>query len=134
MTTKPEFFHTPGYGERQLKLYHYSQAVKIGNRVETSGQGGWTDDFQFPEKLADEIAQAFLNVGRTLVAAGTNWGNVVSVISYHLGFSEEIIQVMPAFFREYMPNNPPLWTALGVAALGHPRMRVEIRVTAILEE
>jgi hypothetical protein len=25
---KPEFFHTPGYGERQLKMFHYSQAVK----------------------------------------------------------------------------------------------------------
>ena len=39
--SKPEFFATPGYGERQLRTFHYSQAVKIGNRVETSGQGGW---------------------------------------------------------------------------------------------
>ena len=55
--SKPEFFVTPGYGERQLRTFHYSQAVKIGNRVETSGQGGWNDNWEFPESLTDEIAQ-----------------------------------------------------------------------------
>lgn len=45
---------------------HYSQAVKIGDRVETSNQGGVDDNLQIPESLADEIAQAFRNVERTL--------------------------------------------------------------------
>jgi 3-oxoacyl-[acyl-carrier protein] reductase len=49
----PEFFVTPGYGEYMLDKLHYSQAVKIGNRVETSDQGGWDDDLQIPESLAD---------------------------------------------------------------------------------
>ncbi|MUG91912.1 hypothetical protein F7734_05290 [Scytonema sp. UIC 10036] len=35
---QPKFFITPGYGEYMLNELHYSQAVKIGNRVETSGQ------------------------------------------------------------------------------------------------
>lgn len=30
LMNKPEFFVTPGYGERNLKLFHYSQAVKMG--------------------------------------------------------------------------------------------------------
>ena len=131
---KPEFFHTPGYGERQLSMFHHSQAVKIGNRVETSGQGGWNDDWQFPEALADEIAQAFRNVERTLASAGASWEHVIAVNSYHLGFPDEVNQVMTERFRHYMPDNAPLWTALGVAALGDPKMRVEIRVTAILPE
>ena len=59
---KPEFFVTPGYGERQLRLFHYSQAVKIGSRLELSGQGGWNDNWEFPESITDEIAQAFRNV------------------------------------------------------------------------
>jgi enamine deaminase RidA (YjgF/YER057c/UK114 family) len=33
-----------------------------------------------------------------------------------------------------MPNRPPIWTCLGVPALGNQNMRVEIRVTAIDEE
>jgi hypothetical protein len=49
---KPELFVTPGYGEYLLKELHYSQAIKIGDRVETSGQGGWDDDLQIPKLIA----------------------------------------------------------------------------------
>jgi len=129
-----KFFDTPGYGERQLKLFHYSQAVKVGNRIETSGQGGWDDDWRFPEPLEDEIAQAFRNVERTLASAGAGWEHVIAVNSYHMGFPEEVNELMTERFRHYMPNHAPIWTALGVAALGDPKMRVEIRVTAIVPE
>ena len=79
---KPEFFVTPGYGEYMLNELHYSQAVKIGDRVETSGQGGWDDNLQIPESLADEITQAFRNVERTLATAGAGWEHVIHVNSY----------------------------------------------------
>jgi enamine deaminase RidA (YjgF/YER057c/UK114 family) len=130
----PEFFVTPGYGERQLKMFHYSQAVRVGNRVETSGQGGWDDIWHFPETLADEITQAFRNVERTLASAGAKWEHVIAVSSYHVGFAEDVNRMMTEQFRQYMPNHAPVWTLLGVAALGDPKMRVEIRVTAILPE
>lgn len=130
---KPEFFAAPGYGERQLRLFHYSQAVKVGNRIETSGQGGRDDNWHFPETLAKEIAQAFRNVERTLASAGANWQHVIAVNSYHVGFTEEVNQIMTERFRHHMPH-APIWTLLGVAALGDPRMRVEIRVTAIVPE
>ncbi|PSN10370.1 hypothetical protein C7293_28385 [filamentous cyanobacterium CCT1] len=32
----------------------------------------------------------------------------------------------------YIPNHAPIWTQIGVAALGLPTMRIEIRVTAII--
>ncbi|KAM3110435.1 RidA family protein [Phormidesmis sp. 146-33] len=129
---KPEFFITPGYGERMLNEFYYSQAVKIGDRVETSGQGGWDDDLQFPESLADEIAQAFRNVERTLATAGASWEDVIHVNSYHVGgFPPEVNEVMVKLFRHYMPNHAPIWTEVGVSSLGLPTMRIEIRVTAI---
>jgi enamine deaminase RidA (YjgF/YER057c/UK114 family) len=134
MMNKPEFYVTPGYGERQLRTFHYSQAVKIGNRVETSGQGGWNDNWEFPESLTAEIAQAFRNVERTLASAGAAWQHVIQVNSYHVGFPDEVNQTMTERFRHYMPDHAPIWTALGVAALGDPKMRVEIRVTATLPE
>jgi enamine deaminase RidA (YjgF/YER057c/UK114 family) len=46
---KSKFFVTPDYWEYLLNELHYSQAVKIGDRVETSGQGGWDDNLQIPE-------------------------------------------------------------------------------------
>jgi enamine deaminase RidA (YjgF/YER057c/UK114 family) len=130
---KHKFFVTPGYGESRLDELHYSQAVKIGNRVETSGQGGVDDDLQIPESLEDEIAQAFRNVERTLATAGAGWEDVVHINSYHVGgFPPEVNEVMVKLFRHYMPNHAPIWTEVGVAALALPTMRIEIRVTAIV--
>ena len=130
---KPEFFITPGYGERLLKLLHYSQALKIGNRVETSGQGGWDDDLKIPASLQDEIVQAFRNIERTLATAGASWKDVVHVNSYHVGgFPPEVNETIAGLYRSYMPDRAPIWTQLGVAALGLPEMRIEIRVTAIV--
>jgi len=131
---KAEFFVTPGYGERQLKMHGYSQAVKIGNRIETSGQGGWDADgnWEFPKDLKDEIAQAFDNVTRTLETAGATWDNVVAIHSYHVGFQEEVNEMMTENFRKHMPNHAPIWTLLGVEKLGDPKMRVEIRVVAVI--
>jgi len=130
---KPEFFATPGYGERKLKTAHYAQAVKVGNRIEISGQGGWNDHREYPETLEDEIIQAFDNVTRTLAAAGAGWEHVIAVNSYHVDFTPDVNDIMIALFRQHMPNHQPIWTLLGVAALGEPEMRVEIRVTAIVD-
>ncbi|WP_249998597.1 Rid family hydrolase [Actinoplanes sp. M2I2] len=134
--TEPTFHATPGYGDTQLANLHYNQAVRVGNRVETSGQGGWHDDFTFPGTLDEEITQAFDNLGRTLAQAGATWGDVISVDSYHVlgadGF-EAHNRVMVEQFRKRMGDRAPIWTELGVAALGHPAMRVEIRVTAIVD-
>ncbi len=131
---EPEFFATPGYGETQLKNMHYSQAVRIGDRVETSGQGGWDDEFNFPDDLEAEIVQAFENVERTLKTANATWADVVHVNSYHVLHDdtfEDHNRVMVEQFRKRMGERAPIWTESGVTALGHPKMRVEIRVTAV---
>ncbi|MGV9380507.1 Rid family hydrolase [Nonomuraea sp. NPDC003707] len=133
----PEFFATPGYGETQLANMHYNQAVRIGDRIETSGQGGWDDDWNFPESLEDEIVQAFDNVERTLALAGATWRDVTHVNSYHIPDSPHFIgevhnRVMVEQFGKRMGDRAPIWTETGVQALGAPKMRVEIRVTAIV--
>ncbi|WP_414943753.1 hypothetical protein [Amycolatopsis sp. cmx-11-32] len=56
--------------------------------------------------------------------------------SYHVPDSPETIgeahnRVMVEQFRERMGDRAPLWTEIGVPAVGAPGMRVEIRVTAI---
>jgi enamine deaminase RidA (YjgF/YER057c/UK114 family) len=134
----PSFFATPGYGDRQLQNWHYSQAVRYGNRVETSGQGGWDDDWGFPDSVADEVIRAFDNVERTLATAGASWRHVISVHSYHLpnadgAIGHDHLTAMAEQFRRRMGERAPLWTCVGVAALANPRMRVEIQVTAIVD-
>lgn len=135
--SKPEFFVTPGFGAMALEKLHYRQAVRIGDRVEISGQGGWDDDVNFPESLEEEIVRAFDNVERTLATAGASWRDVVAVNSYHLPDAPDFIgdvptRVMVEQFRKRMGDRSPIWTQIGVAALGAPGMRVEIQVTAII--
>jgi enamine deaminase RidA (YjgF/YER057c/UK114 family) len=131
--SKPELFLTPGYGPKLHDLLHYSQALKIGDRVEISGQGGWNDDLEIPEAIEAEIEQAFENVERTLATAGASWKDVVHVNSYHVGgFPAVVNETITRLYRRYMPDRAPIWTQTGIEALGLPTMRIEIRVTAIL--
>lgn len=98
--SKPEFFITPGYGEKALDLLYYSQAVRVDNRVEISGQGGWNDDFEITQSLVEEIEQAFRNVERTLETAGAGWEHVIHVNSYHVGgFPSEVNETMTRLYR-----------------------------------
>lgn len=132
-----KFFATPGYGDTMLAERHYYQAVRIGDRVEISGQGGWDDDLNFPEALEDEIVRAFENVERTLAEAGASWRDVIAVNSYHVAAEEDSIgeahnRVMISQLRQRMGDRAPIWTETGVTVLGAPKMRVEIRVTAIV--
>jgi enamine deaminase RidA (YjgF/YER057c/UK114 family) len=132
-----EFFVTPGYGEMFRQSQHYSQAVRIGDRVEISGQGGWDDDLNFPDSLDEEIGRAFENVERTLATAGASWRDVVQVNSYHVISEPDSSfdahnEVMVAQLRKWTPDRGPIWTETGVTVLAAPKMRVEIRVTAVI--
>jgi enamine deaminase RidA (YjgF/YER057c/UK114 family) len=129
---RPEFIVPPGSGEKQQREFHYSQAVKIGNRVETAGQGGWNDALEYPSTVVEEYVQAFENVERVLKSAGATWDHVISVNSYHLPLDAMAIRTMVEQFRKRMPSHQPIWTCIGVSQLGDPRMHVEIRVTAII--
>jgi enamine deaminase RidA (YjgF/YER057c/UK114 family) len=63
-----------------------------------------------------------------------NWANVAHVNSYHVPDADGTILAATAEtarqFRTRMPHHKPIWTCLGVAVLGDPGMKVEIRITA----
>ena len=136
--SKPEFFDTPGYGEITRVRNHYSQALRIDDRIEISGQGGWDADFTLsPTSLEDEIVKACDNVEKTLAEAGGTWRDIVNIRSYHVptaddSIGDEHMSVMVSQFRKRFGENLPLWTALGVKALALPDQHVEIEVVAII--
>lgn len=124
---------------------HYSQAVRFRtgsaqeplDRVELSGQGGWGDEVAFPADLGEEVARTFDNVEMILVEAGVTWADVVAIDSFHVpeagatSIGEAHTTPMVAQMRSRMPGHRPIWTQVGVAALGAEGMRVEVRVTAL---
>ena len=115
--------------------------MEVDGRVELSGQGGWdpeTLEFQTGRSIEEEINQAFDNVAAMLIAVGLGWENVAHVNSYHVPEADGTILAataeMARQFRQRMPDHKPIWTCLGVAVLGDPKMRVEIRVTAFRDD
>ncbi|MEV5810446.1 Rid family hydrolase, partial [Streptomyces parvulus] len=90
--------------------------------------------------LEEEIIQAFDNVERTLNTVGASWKDVIHVNSYHKVapgddvISEDINTLMAEQFRSRMNGREPVWTETGVTVLGLSTMRIEIRVTAIVDD
>lgn len=130
---KPVFIVAPGAGKKLRETLHFSSAVRIGNRVETSGHGGWNDLLEIPDEIDAEIVVAFRNVDLVLAQAGASWDHVVHVNTYHVGgFPPIVNHTIVKLYRQYMPHHAPIWTQVGVESLGLPEMRFEIRVTAII--
>ncbi|QIW97665.1 hypothetical protein AMS68_003183 [Peltaster fructicola] len=134
-----------GYGEWAKGALHYSQAVRVGKDIiEASGQGGWdpntkdlTGTMDISTDLATQIEQAFSNVDLALrTAGGKGWEQVYKVRTYYVSepgtviIPEEVMKLLTDGLRKWAPNHQPIWTALGVAALTLPNMRIEIEVKA----
>jgi enamine deaminase RidA (YjgF/YER057c/UK114 family) len=102
-----------GVGERILKTYGYSQAVRVGDRIECAGQGqsqlastlisraddwigGWHPETgKFDTGIDAQIQQAFANVDLCIRdAGGKGWSQVYRVNSYHVPVNDEVLAIM----------------------------------------
>ncbi|KAI9482922.1 MAG: Endoribonuclease L-PSP/chorismate mutase-like protein [Benjaminiella poitrasii] len=132
---------SPASYQDQLKALHYNQVMKYGNMIECSGQGEWSiteDGLGFTyTSLKEEIDQAFKNIEYVLNSAGASWKNVYKANSYHVNFkntTDLMTTMFPKLHRKYMgEDNAPIWTCVGVTALGDKGMNVEVQVTAIFD-
>lgn len=83
----------PGTGKSN-EQFHYSQAVKVGNIIRTSGQGGWDDNNGGKideENPLDQVPIAFKNAMRALQEIDPNvtW-KVWSQTNAKSGCEEEV--------------------------------------------
>ncbi|KAK7432944.1 hypothetical protein QQZ08_000415 [Neonectria magnoliae] len=71
-------------GVNKKAQFKYSQAVRIGDRIECAGQ-----------EINDQIDLAFANVERNLKdSGGKRWSQVFRVNSYHVPINDETLAVM----------------------------------------
>lgn len=151
-----QYYNYEGVGKRNQETFRYSQAVRIGDRIECAGQGklipcstllpihpsslttgtlllgGWDPKTGvFFKEINEQIDQAFANVDLNLKdAGGKGWEQVFRVNSYHVPINNEALDAMVRNFKRWMPNHQPIWTCVGVTRLGEDDMRVEIEVVA----
>ncbi|KAJ5736367.1 uncharacterized protein N7483_001492 [Penicillium malachiteum] len=127
-----QYYSYEGVGQKNKKDFLYSQAVRIGDRIECAGQGGWDPKTGvFHREINAQIDQAFANIDLNLKdAGGKGWEQVFRVNSYHVPINNEALDAMVRNFKRWMPNHQPIWTCVGVTRLGEDDMRVEIEVVA----
>ena len=152
MSSLKYFTYSP-FAEVLSAQSHYSQAVRVGDRIECSGQGtltqppptpissapltqppgGWDATGAIPTSLAAEMEQAFANVDACLRSAGATggWAQVYKVNLYTTDLSDALFSARAASMKKWAgEGHRPLLTGVGVSGLGLPGMRVEIEVVA----
>ncbi|KAL4937429.1 hypothetical protein BDV06DRAFT_226948 [Aspergillus oleicola] len=128
-----EYFSYKGFGENMREALSYNQAVRIGDRIEIAGQGGWDPEtHKIPTDISEEIHQAFSNVELALKdAGGKGWCQVYRVrIFTTLVTDQEAVVLLVQNLRKWMPDHKPVLTCVGIGNLALEGMRVEIEAFA----
>ena len=120
----------PGWGWD--KAFGYSQAVRAGNLLFLAGQmpvERETGTVVGAGDIRAQTRQTFENIKAVLAAAGSTMDDIVELVSYHTDMADlgGVMEVK----REYLPQDFPAWTALGVSALAFPGQMIEIKVVAV---
>lgn len=110
----------------------YSQAVRTGTLVFTSGQGGLdpaTGEL-VPGGIEAETRQVLINIKNVLEAANSGMTSVVKTTVFLKDMND--FTKMNSVYREFFPVNPPARTTVAAAALPKGSL-VEIDAVAIFD-
>ncbi|KAF2215409.1 hypothetical protein CERZMDRAFT_105130 [Cercospora zeae-maydis SCOH1-5] len=131
-----KYFSYPGWGERANESSHMSQAVRVGDFITISGQGGWNcDSGEISDDITTEIEQAFDNVNVALKdAGGKGWCEVFRINLYMMNITEESMAGLKRAMEKWMPDHKPVLTGVGVPALAAPGMTCEVEVWAHVQQ
>lgn len=129
-----EYYNDAGAGEERNSLFHYSQAVVVGNIVKIAGQGGWTPENELDGNDMDgQVELAFRNVERVLATVDLSWEDVYQVRTYHVSLPLSMAKTVEVLAK-CTPNHKPVLTGVGISHLADPRMIIEVEVEAYAEK
>jgi 2-iminobutanoate/2-iminopropanoate deaminase len=106
----------------------YSQAVRVGDLVFTSGQGGFDADGELVEGTEAQLRLAIANLGASLEAAGASLGSLVKITLYLVDPAD--LEVWRRVRADLLSPPWPATTAVS-AALLFDGMRCEIDAVAV---
>ncbi len=111
----------------------FALASRVGSLVFASGMTGLdvvTDTV--PSGLADQMRQAYRNIGQILGHFGGSLANVIEQTIFFVGEAEPARAAYDVVSRETFGNAAPAATMVGVTMLVEPRYHVEIKVVAAI--
>ncbi|AMV48481.1 RidA family protein [Paraburkholderia caribensis] len=109
----------------------YAPAVSAGGLLFVSGQIARKVDGSIPDDLAEQVELVFERTVEVLSWAGLGLDDLVEMVSYHVDLPNTISTFMSVKER-YIKKPFTAWTAVGVAALGNPDHKIELRSVAAL--
>ena len=115
--------------EKIYKRMQFSQAVRVGEMIWVSGQVGIDGEGNTAEGIEAQARGAFNNLGRVLAEAGASFADVVELVTYHTSMKE--IGEFAKVKAEFVSEDFPAWTAVGVTELVMPKLLCEIRAVAV---
>jgi enamine deaminase RidA (YjgF/YER057c/UK114 family) len=129
-----DFLQPPGWPRAR----GYSNGIAArGRTVCVSGMVGWDARCQFhTDDFAGQVRQALQNIVEVLAEAKAGPEHIVRMTWYVLD-KKEYVDAYPAIgaaYRDVIGNHYPTMSAVQVAGLIEDRARVEIEVTAIVED
>jgi enamine deaminase RidA (YjgF/YER057c/UK114 family) len=115
------------------KAFGFSQAVGVSNASQVllcSGQTAIADDGSPPttSDMTKQMELALSNLTTVLGAAGMSMGDVVKLTVYTTDVDELLAGYGTA--TQFLGDNLPAMTLIGVARLAFPELKVEIEATA----
>jgi 2-iminobutanoate/2-iminopropanoate deaminase len=115
----------------------YSQVVKVNGGAMIFTSGIVADDVNGniigKGDLKAQVKQAFENVKIVLAAAGADFNDVVKMTYYVVNYKPEQIPLIREIRAGYLTaENPPASTLVGVAALFHADVLIEIEAIAVI--
>jgi enamine deaminase RidA (YjgF/YER057c/UK114 family) len=120
----------------QPKFYTHAVAAEGARKlVYVSGQVSWDAAGAVVGKgdMRAQSEQVFGNVTAALKAAGAGWGDIVKMNGYMVGMNAERVTAYREVRQRYLKEGAlPASTLVGVEALVHPDLLLEVEVIAAL--
>jgi enamine deaminase RidA (YjgF/YER057c/UK114 family) len=118
------------------RFYSHAVAIESAKKlVYVSGQVSWdaTGNVVGKGDMRKQSEQVFGNVSAALKAAGAGWDDVIKMNGYMVGMNAERVgayrEVRTRFLKE---GALPASTLVGVEALVHPDLLLEVEVVAVI--
>jgi enamine deaminase RidA (YjgF/YER057c/UK114 family) len=108
----------------------FSQAVRVDNTVWVSGQVGMDGKGAVGKTIEEQVRMAFNNLKHVLTESGACLNDIVELVTYHTDMKD--MKIFGKVKSEFITDNYPAWTAVGVTELVLPQLMLEIRAVAVV--
>lgn len=111
----------------------YAPGIKIGGFLFCSGQIGRTPDLEVIIDPEAQFVAAWENLDAVLRQAGCSFDDIIELTTYHVDISSHL-HLYKEVRDRFLPKTRSAWTAIGVSALAHPALLLEIKCIAVTHD